>query len=159
MPPTPPTIRSGPVTVTFHWVGDRWAHEVDIHGLGTWRSIEGPRAGGDDRWPAAPVLVELAPLETPHGLTILGVGLAGRSHFSASIGPAAGQHGRLRFEIACRIVESPVWLGSTYASCGKTGGEVVMAPAAGQPPKLPATVQWAYSFGAAGLAPCDRPGN
>lgn len=156
MPPTPPTICCGPVTVTFRWIGDRWAHEVDVRGLGVWRSVEGPRADGDDRWPAAPVLVELAPLETPQGLAILGVGLAGRSHFSASIGPAPGQGGEVRFEIACRAIEPPVWLGSTY---DHATGEVVMEPTAGPPPKLPATVQWAYSFGAAGLAPCDGTGN
>lgn len=156
MPAPPPTIHNGPVTVTFRWIGDRWAHEIAIEGLGAWRSVEGPRADGDDRWPAAPVLVELAPLTTPYGLAILGVGLAGRSHFSASIGPVPGQDGGVRFEIACRVVEPPVWLGSTYDFAGH---RVVTGPKPGPPPKLPATVQWAYSFGAAGLAPCDGPGN
>ena len=159
MHPSPPTIRCGPVTVTFHWIGDRWTHAVEIEGCGLWRSVEGPRADGNDRWPASPVLVELAPLETAHGLTVLGVGLAGRSHFSASIGPAPGEHGRVRFEIACRVVEPPIWLGSTYTGSGKPDAEVATGPTAGPPPKLPATVQWAYSFGAAGLAPCDGPGN
>lgn len=156
MPAPPPTIRSGPVTVTFRWIGDRWAHEVAVEGQGTWRSVEGPRTDGDCRWPAAPVLVELAPLETPHGLAILGVGLAGRSHFSASIGPASSRDGAVRFDIACRVVEPPVWLGSTYAT---TTGEVVMGPQALPPPKLPTTVQWGYSFGGVGLAACDGPEN
>jgi hypothetical protein len=149
-------IRSGPVTVTFHWIGDRWAHDVAVEGREVWRSVEGPRIDGDDRWPAAPALVELAPVETPLGLMILGVGLAGRSHFSASIGPAPDRDGEVRFEIACRVVEQPVWLGSTYTN---STGDVVLGPQALQPLKLPATVQWAYSFGAAGLAPCDEPGN
>jgi hypothetical protein len=142
--------------VTFHWIGDRWAHAVEIKDVGRWQSVEGPEADGDDRWPASPVLVELSPLETCHGLAVLGVGLAGRSHFSASIGPASGEDGRVRFEIACRIVEPPARLGSTYAGSGKGGDVVTLGPAAGPPPKLPATVQWAYSFGPAGLAACDR---
>ena len=156
MTPTPPPIRSGPVTVTFHWIGDRWAHEVDVRGRGVWRSVEGPRSDGDDRWPSAPVLVELSPLQTPHGLTMLGVGLAGRSHFSASIGPAPGNDGHVRFEIACRVMEQPVWLGSTYH---ESAGAVVTGPTVGPSLKLPATVRWSYSFGAAGLAACDRPEN
>lgn len=159
MPPSPPPIRSGPVVVTFHWTGDRWTHRIEIENRGRWQSVEGPRADGDDRWPASPVLVELSPLDTPHGLAVLGVGLAGRSHFSASIGPAPGEDGRVRFEIACRVVEPPIWLGSTYAKAAKTGDAVTVRPTAIPPPKLPATVQWAYSFGHAGLAACDGPEN
>ena len=157
MPPAPLTIGVGSVTVTFTWTGDRWSHEVVIRDLGAWRSVEGACLGtGDDRWPASPVLVELAPLATPRGRAILGVGKAGRSHFSASVGPDPDHPGQVRFEVACRLAERPVWLGSTYASAG---GSVTIRPEAAAPTELPATVQWAYSFGEGGPAPCEHPGN
>ncbi len=153
MPPAPLLLAIGPVTIAFVWSGDRWSHRVTV-GAETWHSVEGPRDGGCERWPASPVLVELSRLDTPGGPAILGVGRAGRSHFSASIGPDPAAADRVRFEIACRFHEPPLWLGSTYR--GPEEGEVVVAAAA---PLPPATVQWAYSFGAAGLAACDRLGN
>lgn len=141
----------GPATILFTWSGDRWSHRVTI-GTDTWESVEGPRPeDGDARWPAAPVLVELSRIETAHGPAILGVGLAGRSHFSASIGPDPAAADRPRFEIACRYNEQPVWLGSTYRG---PHGAVAVGPGAGPPP--PATVQWAYTFGARGPMACDR---
>jgi hypothetical protein len=157
MPPPPLTISIGLVTVTFVWTGDRWSHEVVIRDAGTWQSVEGSGTGtGDDRWPASPVLVELSAVETPRGPAVLGVGRAGRSHFSASVAQDPDHPGQVRFEVACRLAEPPLWLGSTYASAG---GTATVRPKAATPAELPATVQWAYSFGAVGLAPCEPSGN
>ncbi|MFM8635946.1 MAG: hypothetical protein ACKOEX_14250 [Planctomycetia bacterium] len=156
MPTPQPSITIGPVTVRFTWMGDRWSHEVSVGEGHVWRSVEGPRAAdGDDRWPASPVLVELSPIETASGPAILGVGRAGRSHFSASIGADPIHPGHVRFEIACRVAEPPAWLGSTYHAAG---GRVVVEPSDG-PGNLPATIEWSYAFGAAGLVACDRPRN
>lgn len=158
--PAPLTLAIGPCTVTFTWSGDRWLHRVTLAEEGGWESVEGPRPEiGDDRWPASPVLVELSRIDTPRGPAMLGVGLAGRSHFSACIGPAAegsaaaGAPG-IRFEIACRYHDPALWLGSTYR--GPAGLATIRPPAT---PPPPATVQWAYTFSAAGLAACDRIGN
>lgn len=154
MPHAPLTLTIGPVTVVFTWSGDRWSHRVTV-GDAAWESVEGPRAeDGDERWPASPVLVELSRIDTSHGPAILGVGLAGRSHFSASIAPDPAAADRARFEIACRYNEPPTWLGSTYRAGAQTA---TVRPASAAPP--PATVQWAYTFGAVGLAACDRTGN
>jgi len=117
---------------------------------GRWRSVEGPEAsGGDPRWPASPVLVELSRLQTPRGPALLGVGSAGRSHFSASIDADPHLPDRLRFEVACRVQEPPAWLGSTYHGRGGivrvTPGPMSAAP--------PATVAWAYTFSSDGLLP------
>jgi hypothetical protein len=153
--PAPVILTIGPVTVTFTWSGDRWSHRVTLADGGAWDSLEGPRPeDGDGRWPASPVLVELSRIETALGPAILGVGLAGRSHFSASIGPDPAGSPGVRFEIACRCHEGPLWLGSTYR--GPAGIETIRPAAA---PSPPATVQWAYTFAAAGLAACDRTGN
>jgi len=154
MPPAPLSLSIGTVTVSFTWSGDRWSHRVSIAGGGTWESVEGPREDGDERWPASPVLVELSRIDTAGGPAILGVGLAGRSHFSASLGPDPSAADGARFEIACRFNEPPVWLGSTYRG---PAGTAVVRP--GAEPQPPATVQWAYRFGPGGLVACDRPGN
>jgi hypothetical protein len=156
MPPaglhSPITLTTGPVEITFSWSGDRWSHRVAIRGAGTWESVEGPRpTDGDPRWPASPVLVELSWVETAHGPAILGVGLAGRSHFSASIGHDPDAPGRVRFDIACRINEPAVWLGSTYRGPdGVVSVQPRMAAAA-----VPATARWDYFFGPGGLVRPD----
>ena len=78
---------------------------------------------------------------------MLGVGLAGRSHFSLSVVACPERPDTLLFEAAARIVE-PGWLGSTYE--GEQGREQVEATAASP---TPATVRWAYRIGPAGLEP------
>ena len=150
----PLTLVIGPVTITFTWAGDRWSHAVALADGRAWQSVEGARpVDGDQRWPASPVLVEVSPMETAHGPAILGVGLAGRSHFSASFSGDPDHAGRIRCEIACRLNEPPVWLGSTYRG---HSGPVTVEPRL-DVPTLPATVRWGYSFGAEGLAPLAAP--
>jgi len=79
-------------------------------------------------------------VETATGPAVLGVGLAGRSHFSASVTACPDRPGALLFEIACRIREQPDWLGSTY----DRGGERIRFAAPLVTEDLPATVRWAY---------------
>jgi len=146
----PVSLTLGRTTVRFTWRDDRWTHEILFPDGAAWRSLEGTcDPVGDPRWPASPVLVELSLLEQPSGAAILGVGLAGRSHFSASIGPDPAQAACVRFEFACRVTEPPGWLGSTYAT---PAGIVRVVPAtcAVRPP---ATVQWGYEFGPEGVRP------
>lgn len=147
------------VTVDFTWAGDRWQHRVVVHGpvteppADTWESVEGPGpAGGDARWPASPVLVELSAVALPgpeptDGRAIVGVGLAGRSHFSAAIAPDPDRPDAIRFEIACRLTEPPGWLGSTY----RVGGRIVQVVPRDAAGPLPRTVTWSYSLGPEGL--------
>lgn len=144
----PLTLTVADLTVRFVWCDDRWVHEV-VQADGTcWRSIEGSAAAaGDPRWPPSPVLVELSWLGRSPGPAILGVGLAGRSHFSASVGPDPDHRDRLRFDIACRVNEPPGWLGSTYR--GPQGVvRVAPGPVAARPPT---TVQWGYWFTPTGI--------
>lgn len=154
-PHAPLTLAIGPLTITFTWAEDRWSHRVTLRDGSVWESVEGPRADGDPRWPASPVIVELSRLQTPRGAAVLGVGLAGRSHFSASIGPDPRDPDRALFEIACRAIEPPAWLGSTYH--GPAGPATIAPPVAGL--ALPATIQWGYAFSARGLVllPCEPP--
>ena len=63
-------------------------------------------------------------------------------------------------EIACRVQEPPVWLGSTYrAADGRLVRMVASHTAAGG---LPRTIQWSYLCGSRGIvaatgAACDPP--
>jgi hypothetical protein len=96
--------------------------------------------------------VELSQADLPRtaaagGSAIVGVGLAGRSHFSASIVPDPEVANAIRFEIACRLHEAPLWLGSTY----RAGGQLHQLTAADAVTTLPRTVVWAYSIGPQGI--------
>ena len=149
----PVSLSIGRMTVRFSWCHDRWAHQIVLPDGTTWQSFEGPAAqGGDPRWPASPVLVELSRLPDASGPAVLGVGCAGRSHFSASVAPAPGHPDHLRFDIACRVTESPGWLGSTYV--GPQGIVRVLPCATAVEP--PATVRWGYDLGCQGILPLGR---
>jgi hypothetical protein len=156
----PVQLATGLTAVVFTWNGDRWAHRLTIGEATSWTSLDGPcPPANDPRWPASPVLVELsrvsvprARVSVPRGDTagdqaIVGVGLAGRSHFSASIAADPHVAGVIRFEIACRLHEPPGWLGSTY----RTADRLVQLTACDDSTLLPRTVVWAYSLGPQGL--------
>jgi hypothetical protein len=146
---SPLRLQAGATSVTFTWSGDRWEHAVLVPDGRCWRSVEGADpAGGDPRWPASPALVEVSMVAARSRPAVLGVGLAGRSHFSLSVVACPDRTDTLLFEAAARIVEPAIWLGSTYQAHG--GGVRV---AAGGTIVPPATVRWAYRIGPEGLEP------
>ncbi len=156
------TLAAGPLAIAFDRRPDRWAHRVMLDGRIVAESVEGPGEGPDDpRWPASPVLTEVT-LTTASGRpAIVGVGLAGRSHFSASFTPHPTLTDAVLVEIACRVQEHPIRLGSTYRM---TDGRLVRAVPCGQAgsPPLPRTIQWSYAIGPRGIvaaagAACDPP--
>ena len=153
-------LEAGAARAVFTWEGDRWSHTVTMAGGApkavpqpdaavAWRSLDGPwPEDGDPRWPASPVLVELSRMDgTDGGPAILGVGMAGRSHFSASIVRDPRVADAVRFEIACRLHDGPGWLGSTY----RYGPRLVRIEAASGEGGLPRTVVWSYSLGPQGI--------
>jgi hypothetical protein len=146
----PIRLAAGRLVVEFTWSGDRWTHRAGPAGGPIWMSVEGPAPpAADPRWPASPVLVEVSLVEAAGGPAVVGVGLAGRSHFSLCITahPAGGE--RLLCEAACRIHDPAGWLGSTYR--GPDGGLEQVRPA--DPlPAPPATVSWRYTLDAGGPA-------
>ena len=155
-PPTsrpPVQLATGPTAAVFTWNGDRWAHRITTGEATTWTSLDGPcPPANDPRWPASPVLVELSRVSVPRGdaaggEAIVGVGLAGRSHFSASIAPDPNDAGVIRFEIACRLHEPPGWIGSTY----RQGDRLFRLTPFDNSTALPRTVVWAYSIGPTGM--------
>lgn len=117
MPPT--TVLATPGwRLEFHRHNDRWGHAVCRGTPGGFvellHSIEG-HAG--QSWPASPPLQELHVQRTaPAVHAALLLGRAGRSHWSASIAIDEGADA-IRFDVACRIHERPVWLGCSYRLC------------------------------------------
>jgi hypothetical protein len=146
---SPLRLQAGATSVTFTWSGDRWEHAVLVADGRRWRSVEGPgHAGGDPRWPASPALVEVSLVAAGSGPAVLGVGLAGRSHFSLSVVACPDRADTLLFEAAARIVEPATWVGSTYhenVGVVRAAADRTIAP--------PATVRWAYRIGPEGLEP------
>lgn len=150
----------GNTEVRFEWRGDRWTHAVRFEGspdlltTGPWQSVEGPGDNSrDDRWPPSPVFVELHTHPAAGSVAVMGLGLAGRSHFSASIGPDNQVPGALRFDIAARIHEPPVQLGSTYRSGGPTAVILRVEPLPLADAPLPRTVEWSYRISPHGIEP------
>lgn len=143
-----PGLTHGRAELTFFRHGDRWQHRVAIDGRRVAESIED---GPDARWPASPPLVDLSTATIAGRQTLVAIGLAGRSHFSASITPHPSRPDTFLFEIACRIHEPDAGLGSTYVTVPDPAAPVRIIPAADGSADLPRTVQWAYTIGPDGV--------
>ncbi|MCI0361319.1 MAG: hypothetical protein L0211_22785 [Planctomycetaceae bacterium] len=102
--------------VEFIRLADRYRHVVSVVEPGgqvhpVFESVEGTAT---DDWPASPPLQSLSIEElTPARRAALLVGMAGNSHWSASIEPVSG-HAALVFDIACRAAGECGPLGSQY---------------------------------------------
>ena len=158
----PFSLAAGPLSLTFEWRHDRWGHTVAVGGRIVAASVEdSDDDAGDPRWPASPVLTEVMPTTAAGRPAIVGVGLAGRSHFSASFTPHPTLADGVLVEVACRVQEPPGRLGSTYCTAD---GRLVRAVPCGQADTdaLPRTIQWSYAIGPQGIvaaagAACDPP--
>ena len=100
--------------VRFTWAGDRYCHCVS--------ALDGEKRhplltaiAGDDRsdWPASPPFQQVIGETRDTSRVALLVGMAGKSHWSASI-ESPNQDPQLTFDIACLAQQEPAWLGSSY---------------------------------------------
>lgn len=97
--------------------GDRYGHEIVVVTDSAETVCLAAELGrGRDPWPASPPLQQCS-LEgsVAGGPTALFLGMAGQSHWSQSVETDAATVG-LTFDVACRVVSRPVWLGSTYGA-------------------------------------------
>lgn len=135
------------------------------------QSLEGTSA---DEWPTSPVLQSCSLQEIrPGHIAAFLVGMAGQSHWSASIEAVPGE-GTIVLDYACRVHEQPAWLGTTYvmaflpqagvtlfqkSSEGITveiyrpsdsvygfqvDGQLLTMPCTQTPARFPATLRWQY---------------
>ena len=102
--------------VDFVWQGDRFGHHISAVNNGSiviplLASVEGTAS---DDWPPSPPLQTLRIETLPDGRrAALLVGMAGRSHWSASIETALAT-AEILLDLACRHSASPKFLGSRY---------------------------------------------
>jgi hypothetical protein len=133
--------RSGPVAkltaldehghglvVRFYWLGDRYGHSIDaVDGSAIRPLLESLEGNSHDNWPASPPLQNISTSsvesDSEHGHVAMLVGAAGTSHWSMCVSArdrcdlsrdANLNQSELIFDVACRLKESPVWLGTSY---------------------------------------------
>lgn len=157
----------------FRKQGDRYVQSIRrVTSDGTW--LDRWIAVQEDEpvpWPASPPVQELH-LQTIEGQDVLlGVGRAGKCHWSLSIETAEiDSVAALRFDFACRCPEPPGWLGSSYrrdeqdspADAGQIAAALVIRceedarlsgdddklciEPIGAPAQWPGTVRWRYAI-------------
>ena len=110
--------RNADLRLTFRFERDRFVHAIERRTADRWEPLWTSREGDDSQdWPASPALQEIAPHESPDGAVLLGVGKAGRSHWSIVFEtPVEGAD--FRFDVACRIGAAVGPLGSSYDATG-----------------------------------------
>ena len=167
-------LEVGRMSVEFIWNNDRWCHLFRKDQKDCMQSVEGEKIptsndipstpiGISERWPASPVITEVTPTEAMGHRALVAVGLAGRSHFSASLTASTAKKDTILVEVACRVYEAPEWLGSTYA-CNVKGPRdtlITIKPGVPEPLDLPSTVLWSYCVSVGGIeavhpASCGR---
>jgi hypothetical protein len=104
------------LVVEFSRHGDRYSHRIaclDSSGNST-TLLESVEGAPDDPWPSSPPLQNLHFESLADGRRVaLLVGMAGSSHWSASIEPLTDRPAFL-FDIACRHKERPALLANSY---------------------------------------------
>jgi hypothetical protein len=119
------------LTAAFYWRDDRYGHSITLHRRGKARllleSIEGD---GENDWPPSPPFQRLSEVniesDVNRGHVTMLVGGAGKSHWAMTV--SARDHmvcsdplifkAELFFDIACRLPDLPLWLGSSYYVLG-----------------------------------------
>ena len=93
---------------------DRWSNQISLID-GDQQTILLTSVEGDDQqtWPASPPLQDISHHDLPGGEAILGVGMAGKSHWSASV--SVQENDALFFDMACLIKSPDAVVGSQYA--------------------------------------------
>ena len=102
------------LSLHFRWEVDRFVQSID---LCDGRSLKQTIEDNSQIWPAAPPIQQLSLEHIDHSPVALGVGSAGKSHWSmsAEIGRIAGKDCFV-FDCACRVKEQPGFLGTAYTA-------------------------------------------
>lgn len=108
----------------FRWEDDRFSHAIRIElGQQSWEllSLEG---NSEQPWPLSPSIQDLYREYRDGTDVLLGVGMAGKTHFSVSV--ESNQLDTLRFEFACKVVGRPEFVGTTYLLDSWVSSEVAI---------------------------------
>jgi hypothetical protein len=103
--------------INFHWHRDRFSHSIGFVDKERFIPLLASHEGTEsDPWPLSPPLQDLsvAEIETDQR-SILLVGRAGKSHWSASVETSLSPLA-IQLDVACRVYEIPQILCSSYRS-------------------------------------------
>ena len=101
----------GLLRIDFQWQADRFVQRLFLDDAEVGKSIEGD---AEDPWPISPPLQQLSLEQINDANVILGVGAAGRGHWSISVEIDREANSAFKFDVACRCPEPPDFLGSRY---------------------------------------------
>lgn len=111
----PIELAGGSLRLRFEWQQDRYARQIFVRDGGVERLWLTSREGLDESpWPPSPPLQQVHVETRPGGIVVaLAVGMAGRSHWSASfeLDPHSSS---MACDVACRCNLLPERLGSNY---------------------------------------------
>ncbi|HEY2882539.1 MAG TPA: hypothetical protein VGJ15_08900 [Pirellulales bacterium] len=114
MPSELTTLTTHSLRIVFFSVGRHVEQRIECRSgdlfLPALASLEG---NAENHWPTSPALQSVHVESRPEGKVALLVGMAGTSHWSASV-LADTKHDQIVFDIACRVKTEPRWLGSSY---------------------------------------------
>ncbi len=122
--------------VTWQRDEDRYGHVIAyVTGARATACLTSELGRERDPWPASPPLQQCSVESATRGRQLgLAVGMAGKSHWSQSVEADPAALG-LVFELACRVQQQPLWLGSSYCAAhplqALSGASVRLAVAAG----------------------------
>ncbi len=140
----------GRLKVLFQWRTDRFAQRLFVDDIEVGHSVEGD---GETAWPASPPIQQLSRERIADRDVVLGVGGAGRGHWSISVEPIADGTSALKFDLACRGGGDDRSLGSQYelgAGLAMTAIDGELSDASVVPTKGDGvTRQWSYRIGLA----------
>lgn len=148
--------------VQFIERGDRLGHLISLATTDgeKVRLLESVEGAADEDWPPSPPLqnVSFETLSDSRRVALL-VGMAGGSHWSASVEPVPERRGLL-FDVACRHRASAAWRGSVYqvhagpGLAAEVGGDIQIEAVSGRlrlaphgPSAGPGTTRWSYFIG------------
>jgi hypothetical protein len=130
------TLESGLLRLAFVKRDDRYAQRIELQRgadfILFWESVEGfdpeispspplPFSSSSLAWPPSPPFQEVHLESRADGKQIaLAVGRAGTSHWSLSVEPFLSGSGFV-FDVACRVRERPIELGSSYLRLNQRG--------------------------------------
>lgn len=111
--------------VRFFWQHDRYVHVIEAIGCGVLPLLASAASEGSADWPDDPPLQQLSIEPVGADRAALGVGQAGRSHWSLSVEGRPGDQPALRFDVACRCTDPPPQrLGSRYRALAGGPGTI-----------------------------------
>ena len=110
-------LELGPWLVEWWPQADRHAYGISRLHRGEWRSLFSSLEGKpDEPWPVSPPMQQLVQDPGQGSATLLGVGMAGSSHWSLSISLASQRKPTLLIETAIRVRQKPDgWIGSHFS--------------------------------------------